>query len=257
MSAAARVLAVTALGALLLVAGGCVSSSPGNGRERSPEKASQMNARLGAGYLGSGNLKRADQKLRKALSQDSSNAQAHSTFALLNMELGKPDVAREHFERALDLAPDSPQIKNNYGTFLCNQGDYDRGIEQFLEAANNRLYDTPAYGYANAGRCARNAGRDADARDYLRKALELDPRLPSALRNAAELALENGRAEQAGEYYERFTRVAKQNADTLWLGVRIQRALGNREAAKEYGVQLLRNHRDSKPAQLFLDTRAQ
>ena len=253
MKEARGAIAVLAVAALLLVAG--CASAPDSGRYSSPEKASQANARLGASYLQTGNLRRADAKLRKALRQDSSNPDAHTAFALLNMELGKPDVARKHFERALDLAPDSPQVKNNYGTFLCNQGDHDRGIALFLEAADNRLYDTPAYAYANAGRCALDAGRAGEARDYLRQSLERDPRLPSALRLSAELALDRGRAEQASEYYERLLGVAEQNADSLWLGVRIARALGNRQAAKEYGVRLLQDYRDSKQAQLFLDTR--
>ena len=248
-------IATICLGALLSVMVGCASTSDG-GRYSSPEKASRANARLGASYLQTGNLRRADAKLRKALSQDSSNADAHTAYALLNMELGKPDLARKHFERALDLAPDDPGVKNNYGTFLCNRGEHDRGIALFLEAADNRLYDTPAYAYANAGRCALDAGRRGEARDYLRQALERDPRLPSALRLSAELALGRDSPEQASEYYERYIGVADQTAESLWLGVRIARALGNRQAAKEYGVRLLRDYRDSEQAQLFLDTRA-
>lgn len=253
MTAARPVVAVLGLAALLAL-GACTTTNT-SGRKRSPERAAQVNAELGASYLRAGNLQRADAKLRRALREDPDNADAHSTFALLNMELAKPETAREHFERALDLQPDSPQIKNNYGTFLCNQGDHDRGIELFLEAADNRLYETPAYAYSNAGRCALNAGREGEARGYLRNALDRNPRLPSALRLSAEVALERGRAERAADYYGRYLQVAEQNADTLWLGVRIERALGNRQAAEEYGIELLRNHRDSRQAQRFLDTR--
>jgi len=221
----------------------------------SPRKASQINAQLGANYLQAGQLERANSKLRKALDQDSENVDAHTAFALLNVRLGKPDEARRHFETALDLDPESPQIHNNYGTFLCGQGQHDDGIEQFLKAADNRLYDTPAYAYANAGRCARAADRDDEARGYFRQALELNPRLPSALFQSSELALEAGLPRVAAEYFSRYSEVAQQGPETLWLGVRIERALDDPDGAKEYGLQLLRRFRDSEQAQQFLETR--
>lgn len=239
---------------LLVLAVGCATTEESR-YKTSLKKASRVNAQLGANYLQAGELQRADEKLRKALDQDSQNVDAHTAFALLNMRLGKPDKAREHFETALDLDPESPQIHNNYGTFLCDEGEYDEGIGQFLKAAENRLYDTPAYAYANAGRCAREAGRDEEAREHLRQALRLNPRLPSALFASAELALEAGDAQQAAEYFSRYNEVAESSAETLWLGVRIERALGDREGAKEYGVQLLRRYRDSDEAQQFLETR--
>lgn len=239
---------------LLVLIGGCASSEEPR-YKTSLKKASQVNAQLGANYMQSGELQRADSKLRKALEQDSDNVDAHTAFALLNMRLDKPDTARSHFEKALDLDPDSPNIHNNYGTFLCDEGEYDKGIAQFLKAAENRLYDTPAYAYANAGRCARAAGRDDEARDYLRQALRVNPRLPTALIESSELALEADEPKQAADYFSRYSEVAQHGPETLWLGVRIERSLGDRKAAKEYGLQLLRNFRDSDEAQQFLDTR--
>ncbi|MFW5970430.1 MAG: type IV pilus biogenesis/stability protein PilW [Halofilum sp. (in: g-proteobacteria)] len=239
---------------VLLVFAGCATKDEPR-YQSSPKKASKVNAQLGAKYLQSDQLDRANDKLKKALEQDSENVDAHTAFALLNVKLDKPDEARRHFEKALDLDPESPQIHNNYGTFLCGEGEYDEGIEQFLKAAENRLYDTPAYAYANAGRCAREAGRDDEAREYLRKALERNPRLPSALLASAELALDEDRPEQAAEYFSGYNEVAESGPDTLWLGVRIERALGDEEGAKEYGLKLLREHRDSEEAQKFLDSR--
>lgn len=249
-----RGLRLIAVLVLLALAAGCASSSEPR-YKTSLKKASRVNAELGANYLQQGQLERANSKLEKALEQDGNNVDAHTTFALLNMRLDKPEKARRHFETALELKPDSPQIHNNYGTFLCDEGEHDKGIEQFLKAAENRLYDTPAYAYANAGRCAREADQDDKAREYFRKALELNSRLPTALIESSELALEADQPDQAADYFSRYSEVAEQGPDTLWLGVRIERALGDQEGAKEYGVQLLRRFRDSEEAQKFLDTR--
>ena len=245
---------IALLAAALLSTAGCAGNG-GSPFSRSDEQASSFNAQLGANYMRSGNLKRADEKLRKALEQNPDNADAHATFALLSMRLDKPERARDHFDQALDLRPDDPELQNNYGTFLCAQGEYEAGIEQFVKAAENRLYGTPAYAYANAGLCARDAGKPDQARRYLRQALEINPKLSSVLIERSSLEFEQGRPREARKFLERYNEVAAPTAASLWLGVRIERALGNRSAAREYGVQLLRNFRDSREAERFLETR--
>ena len=244
--------------ALLAVALLSVAGCAGNDEtpfKRSDEQASSFNAQLGANYMRSGDLERADEKLRKALEQDPRNADAHATYALLSMRLDEPERARDHFETALDLRSDDPDLQNNYGTFLCAQGDYEEGIEQFVQAAENRLYRTPAYAYANAGLCARDAGEPDAARRYFRQALEIDPRLSSVLLERADLELEQGQPGRAKEFHDRYNEVAEPTAASLWLGVRIERALGNPSAARAHGVKLLRNFRDSREAERFLETR--
>lgn len=244
---------ILALAALLALAGCAAPLDTPYSREL--QKASRLNAELGANYLQQGNLKQAKEKIDKALDQDPDNPEAHAAAALLNMRLNEPATARAHFETALDLDPTRPQVQNNFGTFLCEHGDHARGMEYFLKAAENPLYDTPAYAYANAGLCAREAGRIDDARQNLRNALEADPRMASALYTLADLELEQGRATHAGRYIERYHGVANAGPESLWLALRIQRALGNAEAAREHGIRLLRDFPDSDEADRFLETR--
>lgn len=240
--------------AVLLALAGCASTSDGP-YERQLHKASQLNAQLGANYLQRGNLQQAKDKIDKALDQDPENPDAHAAAALLNMRLNEPERAREHFETALDLDPSAPQVQNNYGTFLCEHGEYATGMRYFLKAAENPLYGTPAYAYANAGRCAREAGQVEEARRHLRSALEADPRMASALYALAELEMERGRVDHAARYIERYHDAASPGPESLWLAVRVERALGNAEAARKHGVQLLRDFPDSEQADRFLETR--
>lgn len=248
-----RVPAIAAMLLAAMLATGCASTPSAD--ERSLRKAAQLNAQLGANYLRQGNLELANEKLSKALRQDGENVDVHLTYALLQMELGKPDKAREHFRVALDLAPDDPRIHNNYGTFLCEQGERERGIEHLLVAAEDRLYSTPEYAYANAGSCARDAGRSEEARRYLRQALEIQPRLPSALRELAAIEYQRGQAAAAKRYLERYHETYTPSAGTLLLATRVERRLGNRERYQELGRQLLRNFPDSEEAERFLEER--
>jgi type IV pilus assembly protein PilF len=238
---------------VLSLMAGCASTTGPS--EESQKKAAQINANLGANYLRQGSLGLANEKLQKALRQDDENVDAHATYALLQMELGKPAEARKHFREALSLSPDDPQLHNNYGTFLCDQEDYEAGIKQFLRAAENRLYNTPEYAYANAGVCAVDAGLPREARKYLRQALEIEPRLPAALRELAQLEFRSGRAMEARTYLERFHANVKPTAATLLLAARVERRLGNHDRADEYGRKLLRNFPDSEEAQRFLEER--
>lgn len=239
---------------LLLAVGGCASTSDSQFGAQ-PKEAAQLNAQLGAQYLRNDRLQLAKSKLDKALMQDSKNADAHAVYALLSMRLNQPEQARDHFETALDLRSGDPQILNNYGTFLCDQGDHEAGIDSFLRAAENPLYETPSYAYANAGRCALGAGQVDVAQAHLRHALELDPRLASALYDLARLEFQRGRLERARSYIERYHEVATPAPESLWLASRVERALGNRANADEYGKRLLREFPDSPQADRFLGTR--
>lgn len=237
-----------------LVLSACASQAPTQ-FESDPHEAARLNAQLGAQYLRNDRLQLAKNKLDKALQQNPDNADAHAIYGLLSMRLNEPDAAREHFETALDLRPRDPQILNNFGTFLCGEGDYQAGIERFLQAAENPLYGTPAYAYANAGRCARQAGDVDAAREHLRHALDLDRNMATALFDLTRLELDRGRARRAQEYIERYHEVATPAPESLWLAIRVDRALGNERAASEHGERLLRDFPDSRQADRFLETR--
>lgn len=244
------------LGALLALAA-CTTPERSGPFGKSDQEAAQINAQLGASYMQAGNLQQANEKLQRALEQDSSNSDVHAMYALLQMRLDKPDEAEHHFERALALDPDNLRVKNNYATLLCERGDYDTAIDLFLEVAEDRLYERPAAAYANAGTCARDAGRDDDARTYLRRALDTDSSFRRPLLELAEISYDNRRADQAADYLDRYHDAVRPSARSLWLGVRIERMRGDRDAAERYGRSLVPNFPDSDQADEFLETRTQ
>ncbi len=251
---AGRYARVAAVALIALAVGACASQPPSQ-FDSDPQEAARLNAQLGAQYLRNDRLQLAKSKLDKALQQNPDNADAHAIYGLLSMRLNEPSAAREHFDTALDLRPRDPQILNNYGTFLCGQGDYEAGTERFIQAAENPLYETPAYAYANAGRCARQAGDVEAARAHLRHALDLDGRMATALFDLARLEHDRGRPSRARDYIERYHEVATPAPESLALAIRVERALGNERAASEHGKRLLRDFPDSRQADRFLETR--
>jgi type IV pilus assembly protein PilF len=216
---------------------GCMSTSSGLGTPDA-ERAAAINLQLGTDYLRKGNLAQAKEKIDKALEQNPRNANAHIAAGLLYERLGQSDKADSHFARALSLEPKNPEIQNNYGAFLCQKGKYQRGEKLMLEAATNPLYRTPEVAYLNAANCASSGGDLKRAEENLRKALAVRPKFSEALFQMADLQYRQTDYLSARGFLERYAEVGRTSPASLWLGVRIERALGNEEAAKNYAERL-------------------
>lgn len=229
----------------------CSTNPPNAGTEDSP---AQPLVKLGVAYMQQGDRATALQKLERALDLDPSLPSAHYAIALLYEQLGETDKAETHYRRALYLSPDYAEAHNAYGVFLCRQGKLTEAEEQFLTAAKNPLYTTPDLAYTNLGLCSMRKPDQAKAESNFRKALEINPKQPGALHQMAALSFDARRYLQARAYLERYQEVAPPTAQTLWLAARVERALGDIQAAHNYASMLEKEFRDSKEAQQLLES---
>ncbi|EDY85484.1 type IV pilus biogenesis/stability protein PilW [gamma proteobacterium HTCC5015] len=237
--------------ALGLAACASVVESP-NATKPDLVKASEANVSLGAAYLQQGLYGSANEKLEKALEQNPDSAEAHNIYAVLMGELGKPKEAQKHFEKSLDLDPESSDIRNNYGTFLCGQGKIDEAVEQFQQALLDPLYETPAYAFANAGACLMQVPDLVRAEEFLRKALQHNKRLGSALFQMAKLNYLKSNYAAAKAYLERYHRAAGKTPASLWMGIKVAWQVGDNETASSYGLLLKNQYPDSVETQKLL-----
>jgi type IV pilus assembly protein PilF len=215
-------------------------------------KAADANTQLGAAYLQEGYLGVANEKLQKALRQNPKSVQANSIYALLLNELGKTKDAAKYFKKSLKLAPEDSQVLNNYGTFLCDQGEIDKAIEQFQKALLDPLYSTPEYAYSNAGACLLDVPDFERAKSFLRKALQRNKTLPSALYQMAKLNYLKGRYAVSKNYLDRFHQRSGKSAESLWLGIRLAWQLRDKDTASSFGLLLKNKYPDSAEAQKLL-----
>lgn len=219
------------------------------GEVRSVDKLAEINTQLGVEYMREGNFETALKKLDKALEIDPNYARAHDVLGLLYSRLGQSEKAAQNFKRALELAPHDSSILNNYGQFLCKQGDAVQGQELFARAVRNPLYQTPEFAYLNAAICSQDQQKDATAaKEFLRQALEKNSTFPPALLRMSRVSFEAKDYMGAKGYLERFGQAAKHNAESLWLGVQIERALGDEESAENYAMMLRGKYPDSAEA---------
>jgi len=220
---------------------GCVSSLPPSSiKDDASEgaRAAQVNVQLGLGYLQRGQKQAAHEKLTRALEHDPDSALAHHAYALLQDVLGETAEAERHFRRAVELDPKDSEALNNFGAFLCRQQRTDEGVSMLERAAANPLYATPEFAWSNIGQCRRQAGQLSEAEAALGKAVQVNGRHASAWLQLSEVQLELGQPIKANTSLQRFHELASQTPASLWLGSRIESALGHRDARAHYELLL-------------------
>ena len=193
------------------------------------------------------------QEIEIALRAKSNYAPAFNVRGLIHFTLREDVLAEEDFRHGLKLDGSDSNTHNNFGWFLCQRGRESEAIPQFLEALKNPLYATPEMAYVNAGVCSKKIGKLAEAEEYFQRALVRVPNLPDALFGLADVDFEKHDFAAAKAYFLRFSQgVSELAAPHLWLAVRIERKVGDRNSEQSYALQLQKRFPDSRETQLLL-----
>lgn len=245
------------LGLALLITGCAAPRQSGSSGNNSIYTESALAARarahveLGAAYLQQGKYEIALSEFNEATQIDPNYAPAYNGLGLVYAALGEDVKADAGYKKAIQLQPRSSESHNNYGSFLCSRKRYDESIKHFLEAVKNPLYSTPNLAYANAGICSARKNDIKSAEIYLTKALELQPLTHSAATQLAEIQFNRGDAPAAKQTLQNAL-VASPSAETLWLGIKIERVLGDKDNVSSYALQLRRQYPNSEQTRLLL-----
>jgi len=236
------------LTSLLLAA--CATTQVENSSDKQAV-AARANTQLGIEYLRQGNHDLARQRLEKALELEPDYAEAHDVIALLYEKVGKLDLAEQHFLRGLRLKPDNAAAHNNYGQFLCGRKRFEEAEAEFRTAASQPFYATPYMPLMNAGLCMASVPDVGKAEEYYRAALEKNPEFAPALMKMAELDFAQQNYLGARAYLQRYHHTGAQTAQSLWLGVRTEYALGDHQAWGNLALALRSKFPDSQEAGLL------
>lgn len=223
------------LAACVALAACTTTTDPQSSGKTDLKEAARLNTQLGIDYMRKGQYEFALEKLKRAIEQDADLATAHSSIALLYQRRGEADLAEDHYREALDLNKDDPGTLNNFGVFLCGQGEIGDAEKVFLKAAQNRANPSAADAWANAGVCVRRDPKKLErAENYFREALQLNPRHPNALAQMAMVSYERQEYLRARAFLQRYESIAKATPQTLWIGVQTERKLGDLQTARGY-----------------------
>lgn len=218
------------------------------------EHQADIHVQLGARYLSLGDYAAAKENLEAAVDKNSDSIPAHISLAYLYERLNKFDDARNHYEIVNRLDPDNLSLQNNYGRFLCDRREFDKGIVLLESLSKNLLDSTPWVTLTNLGRCKLGVGDKASAEKYLTTALQQNPNYAPALLEMQKISYQNNNYQAAKDYLQRYLAVAPQTPETLWIAIQTESALGNSIAVKEYTDLLLERFPFSNEAKQIKST---
>jgi len=216
----------------------CVTSTKDGGKplkDESPEVAAgKYNVQLGTAYLQQGNYALARDKLERALKQNPKDPDVHTSLGLLYDRTGDAKGADRHFREALRLAPDKPDISNNYAIYLCKNGRTDEGVERFTAVANNKYYRTPEVALTNAGVCLLSARRLDEAEKKFLGAIKARPNYTEPTVQLASLHLERNEIPQARKVVDTYLGAFRPDPEVLFAAVSVARAAKDKMGEAKY-----------------------
>lgn len=248
--------------ALLLALAGCAQTAGvpatteaavASGREPitasdEPEarKRARIRLELASGYFEQGQTTVALDEIKLALSADPTYAPAYTLRGLVYSRLNELPLAEDSFKRAQQLSPRDPDVLHHYGLFACQQGRYPQAIDLFQQALASPVYGGQAKTLMAKGICQVRAAQFAEAEGSLARSYELDAGNPITAYNLAALQFRRGDYPKAQFTIRRLNNTELANAETLWLGIKVEQRMGNTEAMAQLAQQLSRRFPDSR-----------
>jgi tetratricopeptide (TPR) repeat protein len=180
-----------------------------------------------------GQAEKAIEHFNKALQMRPNSAEVHSNLGNVLRRLNRIDEAIMHYEKAIKLKPDLAEAHYNLAISYAGQGRTDEAIAKYLDALRFRPDDVDTL--SNLGYALAQKGKFDEAVEYYKKALEIEPENIIA-HGRLGLALANiGKIDEA---LEQFRIVLKSSPDDIEMhcnvGVLLDRQGKTDEAIKAY-----------------------
>lgn len=227
---------------VLLLSGlsACVIESTNDpmAKNRDDAKALRAYVQLGMRYIQDRDMTQADRVLHKAAAINSDDAALNNAYGLFYLLEDDKAKAEDYFLRAINADPEFSAAHNNYATLLYNDGRYGDAMEHLLVVTKQYRYERRFQVFESLGNCYVKLKQPDKAEAAYLKALQLYPRLPGSLLSLAELYFEKGNFPLSKKYLEQFEASSDPTSRQLWLGIRLQRQLGDADKLASYELAL-------------------
>ena len=214
--------------------------------EPETRKRARTRLELAANYFSEGKTTVALDEIKLSLVADPNYGDAFNMRGLIYQRLGDMGQAEASYRRALQLNPRDADTLHNYGWMMCQQKRYDESIAMFTQANAIPLYGGQSKSYMTRGLCELAAGRSAQAETSFARSYELDATNPISGYNLSNLLFLRNELQRAQFYTRRLNNGELSNAETLWLGIKVERKLNNMDVVQQLSTQLRRRYPQSK-----------
>lgn len=235
--------------------GGAVAPEeiPGSAAETEAHRLAKTRLQLAALHFEEGRAEVALGEIAQALQVYPRYVDAYNLKGWIHMSLQDQKAANDSFVQALALRPGDADALYNLGWLQCQQKQFalaDRNFDAAL-AAPRTSGQSVARIWLAKGVCLRDAGQGDAALQALETAHEIEPGNPAVAYNFAHALHAQGNAERARFYVRRVNNGQWASAQSLWLGIKVERSLGDRVAMRQLADQLHKRFPDSKEWQRF------
>lgn len=237
----------------VLLAGCASSGSQQYEPVKEKEDPAEVNAQLGIQYMRKGMYDASLEKLKKAIHQNPDLQLAQVSLAILYERLGEEDKALLHYRKAYRINDKDPVTLNAYGQFLCRKGELDEADKMFRKAVKDPLYQYPELVYTNAGICAGQRPDTRQAEQYFRQALQRNPTYQPALQEMARASFAEEQYLATRAYLQRLQAITPLTPEFLWIGVRTEYAMQNRDAMSSYALVLKNRYPETEETQALIE----
>jgi len=208
--------------------------------ESAERKRARIRIELAVGYFEQGKTTIALDEIKQAILADPAFSDAYSLRGLIYMRLNDYAIAEDSFNKALSIAPRNADVMHNLGWLKCQQAAYGQAFPLFEKALAEPLYAEKAKTLRALGLCQERAGMLSEAQASLLKSYEYDAGNPVTGYNLANVLFKKGDLPRAQFYIRRLNNSELANAESLWLGIKIEKRMANQDVVQQLATQLER-----------------
>lgn len=218
-------------------------------------RRARIRLELASSYFAEGKTEVALDELKQVIAIDPTLPDAYNMRGLIYMRLGDNRQAEDSFRRALALNPRDANTSHNYGWLLCQLARYPEANQAFQQALAVPIYGDRPKTLMAMGLCQARAGLLAEAELSLSRSYELDAGNPVTGYNLARLLYQRGEFTRAQFYIRRLNNSELANAESLWLGIKVENRLNDVQAMTQLSDVLRRRFPQSRE-RVSLDRKA-
>ena len=242
-------------GILTTLAAGCATQPPGGASadtmatpsdDTDQRRRARIRLELASSYYEEGKTEVALDEVKQVLALDPTFGEAYNLRGLIYLRLGDPVQAEDNFRRAVVLNPRDGDAHHNYGWLQCQRGRYPEAARSFQQALAIPLYSGRSKTFLAMGVCDARAGLMADAERNLLRAYELDAANPVAGYNLSRVLYQRGDFQRAQFYIRRLNNSELANAESLWLGIKVENRMNDAQAMSQLSEQLRKRYPQSR-----------
>jgi superkiller protein 3 len=178
----------------ILLAGGCASTPDGADVQRLQARAVYDR---GVGHFNRREMAQAYSALQEAISLDETVAVYWDVLGLVLLQIGRPELALERFQKAAELEAVYGDFHFHVGTAYSELARWENAVSAYRKALSVPTLTVPHLAHQNMGLALFHLKRYREAEEALRFALSLEPRLQAPYYHLGLLFAAEGRREEA------------------------------------------------------------